>query len=114
MIARITSHQVHHEAQRHLEMGPDFYRDRVRYKVRSTEKMVAAIVFLSYRATVWSGWSVSEKDLELANELSRKLAERNVTDFVVVESREHSCEYDKTYRIDLWLATVATKTAMAG
>lgn len=91
----ISTHDVHREQLRHLQLGPDGYISRVTKKVKKPEKFVAVLVYLAFRAQY--GFDEYESLREYVGE---KLAEADITSLSVTNSRPHNCETDKTYRID--------------
>lgn len=98
MNVSISTHDVHREQLRFLQLGPEGYDYRVRNRIKDPKKFVAVLVYLSFRVGSY------RKDFNMEDNLREflgaKLAEAGITSFVVKKSRPHVCETDKTYRID--------------
>lgn len=89
----ITTHQVHHEYKRWLELGKEKYISRVIGRVKLPEKQIAVLVFLAYQVYF------DESLISTIRIIGDRIQAAGIQEFAVVESRKHEC-LDKVYRLD--------------
>lgn len=105
---RVSTHQLHHEANRFFELGRVAYLDRLNGRVTSIEKLAAAMLYLGYLADARG----SDEFYRLAHEVASRLV--NVcghrASVTVVWSRRHECYWDRS-DLDDWVEQKVTVNA---
>lgn len=97
---RLSTHALHHEANRFFEMGRQAYLERVDGRVRDPQKIAAAMLWLSYLADARGSDDFYREAHRLGARLLREHGNR--ASVALVWSRRHNCAWHAS-DLDTWV-----------
>ena len=89
---RITTHQLHHERRRYIQMGERDYSHRLMTKVKNQDKLVSAFLFLK---------SIGNNSLAAELVVRRRIGVPSHLE-LIESNRCGSCSW-REFEIDRWL-----------
>lgn len=97
---RLSTHDVHHEADRFHLMGLDAYLERVLERVTEPKKLAAALLWFAYLAEVRQNPMIFRSVIKQAERIQHRLPEH--AQLALVWSRKHTCLMSDG-QLDRWL-----------